>query len=197
MIRKFGPIRRDRLEDIWVSVRGDRSVPYVELRVSPRVERPGARSPAGQEAIRVPVGVLSELLRVLGQAQDCLVTEGLVHVPACAKARTPAASESLTVHLADTPGHRGDRRRDPRAPFKMPIYCHPMDEIGTSPMAGEIQDVSRGGAALWLPKRLPLYSRVEVIMRIAGLIFRGKAEVVGATVHAKNGSYRHSFRWLA
>jgi hypothetical protein len=61
---------------------------------------------------------------------------------------------------------------------------------------GETEDVSTGGAQIWVSERFSLYSRVEVFMRIGGMNFQGRAQVVGAEVHPKSGRYRHSIKWV-
>lgn len=84
--------------------------------------------------------------------------------------------------------------------LKVPAGCRLLDAADSSPsepLIGEIKDVSQGGAQLWLPRRLPLYSRAEVFMRIGDLNFQGRAQVVGAEVHPKDGRYRHGLQWLA
>jgi hypothetical protein len=63
-------------------------------------------------------------------------------------------------------------------------------------VTGETEDVSTGGAQIWVSERFSLYSRVEVFMRIAGMNFQGRAQVVGAEVQPKGGRYRHSVKWV-
>ncbi len=65
-----------------------------------------------------------------------------------------------------------------------------------SAVFGEVKDLSIGGAQVWLPERFSLFSKMKVLMRIGGLDFQGRAEVVGAEVHPTGEGYRHSRRWL-
>ncbi|MFQ5802731.1 MAG: PilZ domain-containing protein [Candidatus Methylomirabilales bacterium] len=188
-MKKLDQVRRSQSEDICVLLRDVQGAPHVELRVYRRPEGPGGDPLPGTEAIAVPVNVLQDLLRMLAQAQKRLAQDGLV--------QTKSGDPDLLPSAAPR-GFRSDARREPRVPVKLSVGCRLMNagvpHSGTA-VFGEVKDLSIGGAQIWLPERFSLFSKMEVLMRIGGLDFQGRADVVGAEVHPTREGYRHSMRW--
>ncbi len=203
MMEKVGQIQRNQLEDVWVSLCEFHGEPHLELRVYPRAALSDSYPLPRQEGIVLPINLLPDLLRVLMQAQELLLMRGLLHVPSPTSGTTLDRGEPTTVRLAPRPGPQ-PRRRHPRVPVNLPVKCHPLGPGNMKagmPLSGEIKDVSLGGAQIWLPKRLPRYSRLEVAAVIEGIGFRVQAEVVGVEIEAKRdaktGYHRHSLQWVA
>ncbi len=181
-------------EDIYVFLRKIHGVEHVELRVYPRSARPREDSQPGTEGIVVPVDALADLLRVLEETQERLV-QGRAGETLPAKVTTIQGGE-LASHDTAAPRRLSANRRGRRVPVRVPVECRFFGADDTWKIAGETRDVSAGGAQVWLAERIPVLSRVEVFMHIAGLNFKGWAEVVGIGVHATQGRYRHGLRWL-
>lgn len=197
MKKKLGQVSRNQCEDICAILRELNGVPHVELRVYRRSHRSGDESLPGTEAITVPVEMFSDLLLMLEQTQEQLVREGVAHLPSCAEATVMQAGEAVTLDAFSPPSRRGDSRRQCRMPLVVPVGCRPLDgEDSSKAVTGETEDVSTGGAQIWISERFSLFSRIEVFMRIAGMNFQGRAQVVGAEVHPKAGRYRHSLKWV-
>lgn len=191
-MRKLDQITRSPLEDICVLLREVHGVPHVELRVYYPPGRPGDDPTPGLERIAVPVDVLPDLVRVLTETLERLAQDGVVDA-----APQGPATEAAEAGLRGT--GRCDSRRERRVPLKLRVGCGLVgakDMSSSKVVTGETKDVSNGGLQVWLPERFSLLSRLEVYMRVAGLNFHGRAEVVGADVHSTHGEYRHSLRWL-
>lgn len=195
MKRNLGRVRRNASEEIHVWLREEDGEQYVELRVYSHSQGENSLSLPPQEAITVPVGVLPDLWRILTRTQFHLATAEL--------ARVPPPAEEKTKRGAEGRGHRRSRRREPRVPVRLPVKCSLLGSPASSPskpkteqVTGQIWDVSSGGAQIWLPERFPVLSRVALVMPIGDPIFRGHAEVLGATLQPKSGKYRHNVRWL-
>ncbi len=195
--KKLGQVSRSQCEEIFAILREVNGTPHVELRVYRRSHRPGEESLPGTEAIAVPVETLPDLLHMLEQVQDQLARQGVVHLPSFAEATAMEAGEAVTLDAFCPPSRRGDARRQCRVPLVVPVGCRLLDGVDPSKaVTGETEDVSTGGAQIWVSERFSLYSRVEVFMRIGGMNFQGRAQVVGAEVHPKGGRYRHSIKWV-
>lgn len=105
--------------------------------------------------------------------------------------------ETVTLDSFSPPSRRSDSRQQCRVPLVVPVGCRPLDgQDPSKAVTGETEDVSTGGARVWISERFSLFSRVEVFMRIAGMNFQGRAQVVGAEIHPKGGRYRHSLKWV-
>lgn len=194
-MRKLDRIPRTPLEDICVLLREVQGVPHVELRVYHPPVRPDGDPTPGLERIALPVDVLPDLLRVLGETLARLVEEGLVDAASLSEVTTMVSGEPILLRGTG----RCDSRREPRVPLKLRVGCRLVEAKGSlssKVVTGETKDVSRGGLQVWLPERFSLFSQVEVYMRVVGLNFHGRAEVVGADVHPTHEGYRHSLRWL-
>ncbi|MEE9125280.1 MAG: PilZ domain-containing protein [candidate division NC10 bacterium] len=203
MKTNLGRVSRNESEAIHVSLRKADGRQYVELRVYSRSKRHGRVSLPAREAIAVPVSVLSDLCRILTQTQYRLLTEQLGHGSSPAHGITKRARKRGTLHGADGRGHRANRRREPRVPVRLPVQCYLLGAPRSSPskprtgqVTGQIWDVSSGGAQIWLPERFPVLGRLVILMQIGEPIFRGYAEVLGATVQPRGGMYRHNLHWL-
>ncbi len=195
--KKLGQVSRSQCEEICAILREVNGTPHVELRVYRHSHRPGEESLPGTEAIALPVEMLPDFLRMLEQAQDQLARQAVVHLPSFAEATAMEAGEAVTLDAFCPPSRRGDARRQCRVPLVVPVGCRLLDgEDPSKAVTGETEDVSTGGAQIWVSERFSLYSRVEVIMRIGGMNFQGRAQVVGAEVHPKGGRYRHSIKWV-
>lgn len=159
-----------------------------------RRDAKGLQEPSRQ-ALKKKLGQVSRNQLENMQTHERLVGQGLVYLPSSAEAVTMEDGEVVRLPLS----RRVDSRRESRIAVEVPVGCRHLeatDSGPSEPLVGEIIDVSQGGAQLWLPRRVPLFGRLEVFMRIEGLNFQGQAEVVGAEVHPKDGRYRHGLRWL-
>ncbi len=195
--KKLGQVSRSQCEEICAMLREVNGTSHVELRVYRRSHRPGEESLPGTEAIAVPVETLPDLLRMLERTQDQLAQQGVLHLPSCSEATAMQAGEAVTLDAFTPPSRRRDSRRQCRVPLVVPVGCRLLDgEDPSKALTGETEDVSTGGAQIWVSERFSLYSRVEVFMRIGGMNFQGRAQVVGAEVHPKGGRYRHSIKWV-
>jgi hypothetical protein len=199
---RLGSMVKNRLEEIWVSVREIQGEANVELRVHGRSVSGKEEPLPGREAITLPVGLLPVLLRVLTQAQDVLIKRGLIYTPSPAEAIVVEDGLPITVRMADAAAGRKSRLY-PRMSLSVPVECRVIDPDSfwpAKPVNGEAKDVSIGGAQVWLSKPLPRFKQVEVFMVIEGMPFRARAEIAGveleAKKEAKSGYYRHSLRWV-
>ena len=81
MKKSFGRVSRNASEEIRVWLQEDKEGELqVELRVYDRSAQGGGISLPEPEGLVVPIHVLSELCKVLEQARDHLLQEGLVEV---------------------------------------------------------------------------------------------------------------------
>lgn len=193
MQKDLGRVSRNDSEEIRLTLREIRGELCLELRVYTRSARHGGTAVPDPEAIVVPVRVLPEVSRVLEQSLDRLVKEGLAE----------KTGEPATLCLGDLQAATPNARPDSRPSVTLPVECY---LLGTSPdtwsskpgrVAGEIRDVSSGGAQAWLAEQFPISSRLAILMRIGEQTFRGQAEVVGTAHHPDDGYYRHSLQWLS
>ena len=199
MKKRLGRISRTKLEDICVSIRDVQGTPHVDLRVYRRSARLGGDGVAGMEGITVPLRLLPELLRVLDESQDRLFQEMLKHPRSHANATKPEVDETVEHHNpnnAAAPRRLLGDRRGCRVVLKVPVECRHWPAVDSHAARGETEDVSVGGAQVWLPERFPLLSPVAVSMQIAGLPFQVLAEIVSVGLRQTHGRYRHSLRWL-
>lgn len=195
MNKDLGRVSRNHSEEIRLTLREDRGELCLELRVYTRSAHHGGMPVPDPEAIVVPVRILSDLCRVLQQSHDRLVKEGLAE----------KAGEPITLCLGDLQAATPSTRSEPGTSVKLPVECYLLktspDTWSSKPLpgrvAGEIRDVSSGGAEVWLPEEFPISSHLAILMRIGEMSFRGQAEVVGAAPHPEDGYYRHSLRWLS
>lgn len=196
-MKKMGRVSRNQSEDICALLRELNGVPHVELRVYRRSHRSGEESLPGTEAITVPVEMLPDLIRMLEHTQEQLVQGRGAYQPSGPEAITIHADDAATLHTFQPSGGRRDSRQQCRVPVVVPIGCRPLDgEESGKAVTGETENVSTGGAQIWVSERFSLFSRVEVFMRIAGENFQGRAQVVGAEAHPEGGRYRHSLKWV-
>jgi hypothetical protein len=71
-----------------------------------------------------------------------------------------------------------------------------LDDAESKTATGQTEYVSYGGKKVWLTDRFPLFSRVELFMRIGEVNFQARAKIVAAELHPKDARYRHSLQWL-
>ncbi len=195
-MKKLARIRCSQSEDICVWLHEVHGAPYVKLRVYRRSGRAGGDSLTGIERVAVPVDVLPALVRVLGQALERIVQDGLVQVASLPEETTMQAGEP--VARSTTP-HRRYSRRESRDHRRLRVTCrflHAAESSSPKAVTGETMDVSNGGAQVWLPERFSPSRQVEVSMRIGGLDFQGQAEVVDVQTHPTRGGYQLSLRWI-
>jgi len=205
MKKDVGRVHRNDSEEIRVSLREVRGELCLELRVYSRSTHHGGMPVPDPEAIVVPVRVLPDLCRILEQTQDRLIKEGLMETPFPAKVITMQAGEPVALCLGDPEATAPNTRCEDRIPIKLPVDCYllgtPPDTWPSKPLpgqvAGEIRDVSSGGAQVWLPEQFPISTHLAIFMRIGEMTFRGQAEVVGVAPHPKDGYYRHNLHWLS
>ena len=203
MKTKIGRVSRNAAEEIHVSLREVNGQQYVELRVSNRSEGHHLIALTTQESITVPVDLLSDLCRVLAQTQYHLALEEMAHASSPARGTPKGAGKPATRDGTDQRDNRRSRRREPRVPIRLPAKCYLLGAPQSAPsrpkigqVTGQIWDVSSGGAQVWLPERFPVMSRLAIVMPIGEPMFRGHAEVLGATLQPRGGKYRHNVRWL-
>ena len=199
MKNRLGQISRTKMEYICVSIRDVQGTPHVDLRVYRRSARLGGDGVAGIEGITVPLSLLPELLRMLDESQERLFHEMLKHPRSHAKARKAETDETVEHHNpnnAAAPRRLLGDRRGCRVLLKVPVECRHWPAVDSHAVTGETEDVSIGGAQVWLPERFPLLSPVAVSMQIAGLPFQLLAEIVGVGLRQRHGRHRHSLRWL-
>jgi hypothetical protein len=85
---------------------------------------------------------------------------------------------------------------------KISVECRLLDPTTFRPgkwVAGEITNLSVGGAEVWLDERFPRFRQVEVFGEVDGTVLRGRGEIVGADLlrtAPRNGRHRHSLRWV-
>lgn len=195
MKKKFGRLRRGKLEDICTLLRHVHGEPHVELRVYRRSPHSAQESLPGREGIAVPVHLLPDLLKMLEQAKEELVQQGLLHLPSPAHVTTMEAGEQIPLRVV-TPSRRGDSRRESRMSLVVPVGCRLLDDVESKTATGQTEDVSHGGTKVWLTERFSLFSRVELFMRIGDVNFQGQARIVAAELQPVGKRYRHSLQWL-
>lgn len=196
-------VSRNASEEIHVSLREINGRPHVELRVCNRPDGHGPNSLPAEEAITVPVDMLSDLCRLLAQIQYRLALEEQGQVPSVPRGTPKGAGTSTNSSPAAQRDHRHSRRREPRVPIRLPAKCYLLGAPNSAPsrpktgqVAGQIWDVSSGGAQVWLSERFPVMSRLAIVMPIGEPLFRGYGEVLAATLQPRGGKYRHNIRWL-
>lgn len=120
----------------------------------------------------------------------------------CVLLRDVRGALHLELRVYRRPEGSEEARPGPEAisvPVKLSVGCRLMNAGGPHPgsaVFGEVKDLSIGGAQVCLPERFSLFSKMEVLTRIGGLNFQGRAEFVGAEVHPTREGYCHSMRWL-
>jgi hypothetical protein len=202
MAEKLGHVACTPVEDLWISLTEMRGEKYLEFRPYAHPRQGEAAPLPGGSAVRIPVGVLSSLLRVLHDAQDRLVQRGTIYIPPVAVVTVMEQGVAKTLPLPGRP-RTSETRRHPRAPLSVPVECRVIEPDSfwpAKPVSGETKDVSVSGAQVWLPKRLPRFKQVDVVMVVDGMVFRGRAEVAGVDLEANKdpatGYFRHSLRWI-
>jgi hypothetical protein len=192
---KLGRVKRSKLEDICAVLQDVQGTPHVELRVYRRSPGSGQQFLPGREGIAVPVEALPDVLQMLERAKEELVQRGLLRFRSRAHVTSMEAGEEVSLRVLP-PGRRGDSRREPRLSLVVTVGCRLLDSAESKSATGQTEDVSHGGTKVWLTERFPLFSRVELFMRIGEVNFQGRAQVVAAEIHPEGERYRHSLQWL-
>lgn len=204
MNEDLGRISRNDSEEIRVSLQEVQGELCVEVRISSRPAPRGRAVLPQQQSIIVPLEALSSLCRVLVQSQDRVLRDGLMRPASRPRQTMPDAAQPVMVKEADRRPPRRYNRREPRIPVRLPVEAYPLSnqdsphsEPSGEKVAGEMKDVSRGGAQIWLSESFAPPSRLAIFLRIGKYTFRGQAEVVGSGSRPKEGKYRHNLRWLS
>lgn len=195
MKKKFGRVKRSKLEDICAVLQDVHGAPHVELRVYRRSADSVQQSLPGREGIAVPVQLLPDVLDMLEQTKKELIQQGLLHPSSPAYATTMEVGEEVPLRVR-APSRRGDSRREARLSLAVPVGCRLLDDAEPKTATGQTEDVSHGGTKAWLTERFSLFSKVELFMRIGEVNVQAQAQVVAAELHPVRKRYRHSFQWL-
>ena len=199
MTETLGQVPLNSLEDLKISLMKIRGEPHVELRIHPRAAPGNAGGLPGGRALVLPVSLLPELLRAMTEVTEVFIRRDLISVP---ETRGVEPWQSTTPPVAGPPA-RTDSRQNPRLHVRIPVECRLLDSTTFWPgkwVAGEITNLSVGGAQVWLDERFPRFRQVEIFGEVEGTVLRGRAEIVGADLMRtapKNGRHRHSFRWVS
>jgi hypothetical protein len=199
MTDTLGQVVLSRFEDLKISLIKIGGEPHVELRIYARAASGNAGVLPGGRAIVLPVSLLPELLRAMTVAKEVCIERELIFLP---KTQGTETWQSGTASVAGLRA-RTDSRRSPRAHVRIPVECRLLDPTTFWPgkwVAGEITNLSVGGAQMWLDERFPRFRQVEVIGEVEETVLRGRGEIVGADLirtAPKNGRHRHSLRWVS
>jgi hypothetical protein len=199
MTDTLGHVVLSQFEDLKISLIQIGGEPHVELRIYARAASGNAGVLPGGRAIVLPVSWLPELLRVMTVAKEVCIERKLIFLP------ETQGGETWQSGIAPVAGLRArtDSRRSPRTHARIPVECRLLDPTTFWPgkwVAGEITNLSVGGAQVWLDERFPRFRQVEVIGEVEGTVLRGRGEIVGADLvqtAPKNGRHRHSLRWVS
>ncbi len=198
-MEQFGKIPCGPLEEVWVSVQEVQGKAQLELQVH-RIPTTGAAATRPQgDAIRIPVDQLLPLLQVLNHVREICANRGYLSEPA--SAGTPEQGEPAAPPiLPRTPSGR----QHPRMPVKLPVECRVVDAERFWPtplVAGELHDISLGGAQAWLPKRLPRFRKVDIAGELDGKPFQARATIVSVGLESQQDPvtcfHRHGLQWVA
>jgi hypothetical protein len=190
MTEPLGQVTISQCEDLKISLINIRGESHVELRISARAASGSASGLPGERAVFLPVRSVPDLLRTMREITEALGKRGLTSVPET----TPPLAGPLA---------RTDSRRSPRVHVSIPVECRLLDPTTFWPgkwVAGEITNLSVGGAQVWLDERFPRFRQVEVFGEVEGTVLRGRGEIVGADLMStapQNGRHRHSLRWVS
>ena len=203
MDERLGHVIRNQTEEIWISLRGVGGNQQVELGVHERPSSAKAEPVPGKERIAIPIDLLPVLVKALAEAQNALVTRGLIYAPPSAKITQMERGDAVALGTEDRPKAQ-PARQHPRVSLNVRGECRLLDKKDFwpgKPVVGEVLNVSAGGAQVRLPQRFPRLSQVELFMVIDGMVFRGHAEVAGADAEVQagptSGQFRHSLRWVS
>jgi PilZ domain-containing protein len=198
-MERLGRVVCSQQEEIWVSLLEVQGRPHLEFRIY-GASGPSNASPVPRgEAIVLPIDQIPGLLRVLTSAQEVCMNRGLLYDPRPASVVTMEQGDAVSMPLAQ---RASAARRDPRLPLQLRIECRLVDPEKfwpSSPVVGEIRDISLGGAQVWLLQRLPRYKQVDVAVVIDGKGFQARAKIVSVDLESqkdpKTGLHRHGLRW--
>ena len=199
MTETLGQVALNPLEDLKISLMKIRGEPHVELRIHPRAAPGDAGGLPGGRALALPVSSLPELLRAMMEVTEAFIKRELIPLP---ETKGVDTWQSTTPTVASLPA-RTDSRQNPRVHVRISVECRLLDPTTFWPgkwVAGEITNLSVGGAQVWLDEHFPRFRQVEVFGEVEGTVLRGRGEIVGADLMRTaptNGRHRHSLRWVS
>ena len=203
MNERLGHLVRDQGEEIWVSLREAGGEQHIELRVYERHASTKAEPAPGSERLSLPVTLLPALVKTLAGAQDTLVHRGVIYVAPTPSVTHMERGDALSFLTEARPKTHAARKHQ-RVALNVRGECRLLDKKSFwpgKPVAGDILNVSLGGAQVCLPTRFPRFGQVELFMVVDGIMFRGRAEVAGADAEVQSGptygQFRHSLRWVS
>jgi len=203
MGERLGHLIRNQEEEIRISLQDVRGEQQIELRLYERDASAVAELAPGKERIFIPVDLLPVLVKALARAQEILMNRGLLYVPPTSQVTHMERGNAVALGTEERPKSQAARQH-PRVPLHIRGECRLLDKKDFwpgKPVAGEVLNVSAGGAQVRLPQRFPRFGQVELFMVVDGMVFRGRAEVAGADAMeqkgATEGHFRHSLRWLS
>lgn len=199
MIETLGQMALNPFEDLKIFLMKIRGELHVALRIHARAAPDSASGLPGGRSLVLPVKSLPEILRAMTEITEALSKRSLTSVPETGGVEN---WQSTTPPVPGPPA-RTDSRRTPRVHVRIPVECRLLDPTTFWPgkwAAGEITNLSVGGAQVWLDERFPRFRQVEVFGEVEGTVLRGRGEIVGADLMRtapKNGRHRHSLRWVS
>jgi hypothetical protein len=119
----------------------------------------------------------------------------------CSAGCDPPLPSGLSPNRPERPPRLARKPRiTPRAPAHVPVQvevAHAWD-VSAKRIAGEIWDVSRGGAKVRLPCVLPPHTRLRLILSSAGGTLQLSAEVVWTSAFPGTGKSKpfYGLRWV-
>ena len=189
------------LEEVWVSLGEVHGKPQLELRIRGASAPDKAPLLPEHQGILLPVDQLPSLLRLLTRLREVCVTRGLLSDTGQASVVMMEQGDSIVLPLQK---RAIVARRDPRMPLRLPVECRLVDTEGfrpLKPISGEIRDISLHGGQVWLPRRLPRFTHVDIAGLLDGKGFQARAQVVNVEPESKRdpttGYYRHGLKWVA
>jgi len=203
MDERLGHFIRNQEEEIWITLREVRGEQQIEIRLHERDASTTSALAPGKEKLVIPVDLLPVLVKTLSRAQEALMNRGLIYAAPTSQVTQLERGDSVRFGLGERPKLQAARQH-PRVPLNIRGECRLLDKKDFwpgKPVAGEVLNVSAGGAQVRLPQRFPRFGQVELFMVVDGMVFRGRAEVAGADAigqkGAPGGHFCHSLRWLS
>jgi hypothetical protein len=203
MGERLAHLIRNQEQEIWISLQDVRGEQQIELQLYERDASAIAELAPGKERICIPVDLLPVLVKALSRAQEVLMNRGLLYIPPTPQVTQLERGNSVGFGAEERPKSQAARQH-PRVPLNIRGECRLLDKKDFwpgKPVAGEVLNVSAGGAQVRLPQRFSRFGQVELFMVVDGMVFRARAEVAGADAieqkDATAGQFRHSLRWLS
>ena len=195
MGERLGHLIRNQEQEVWISLQDVRGEQQIEIRLYERDASAIAELAPGKEGIFIPVDLLPVLVKALSRAQEALMNRGLLYVPPTSQVTQLGRGDSVGFGAEERPKSQAARQH-PRVPLNIRGECRLLDKKDFwpgKPVAGEVLNVSAGGAQVRLPQRFPRFGQVELFMVVDGMVFRARAEVAGADAIEQKGATGGSF----